>query len=347
MTHRCGRVIMAILVASVAAACANDGPLTGVATTEPPTAPAVMLTPATTGSSSRTAAVTLSWSAAPPLLRPRSAHGVVSVGGALYAIGGTGADGTPVLEVERFDGAAWSDVATLPGDGVNAPSVAAVDGRIYVMGGFTGTSNRPTDEVKVYDIGTSTWTTAAPLPSASGGHAAVVLSGHIHVIGGGTSRSTIADHVVYDPTTDTWSKAAPLPRPEGSPAAVVLDGHVWAIGGRSGSDDFGDVYIYDLKTDVWSPGPPIAPRGTSGAVVACGTILVVGGESQASDQVLGDALVLADGAWIPGRPMPTARSFARAVVLDDTIYVVGGSTRYGQSHASPGSNTVERSSATC
>jgi N-acetylneuraminic acid mutarotase len=65
-------------------------------------------------------------------LRPRGRHGRHSV----YALGGTGADGAPVLAVERFDGTRWSEEATLPGDGLNAPAAAMLDGRIYVIGGF-------------------------------------------------------------------------------------------------------------------------------------------------------------------------------------------------------------------
>jgi N-acetylneuraminic acid mutarotase len=294
-----------------------------------------------------TSSVTVAWSAAPSLLRPRSAHGVVAAAGALWAIGGTGVDRAPVLQIERFDGVAWTEATTLPGDGVNAPSVAALGGRIYVIGGFAGTTNQPTNDVRVFDIATSTWTKAAPLPTSSGGQAAVVLDGRIHVIGGGTSRETIANHVVYDPTSDTWASAAPLPRSEGSPGAVVLDGRLWAIGGRSGSDDFGDVYIYDPATDSWSRGPSIEPRGTAGAVVICGTILLVGGERQSDSTVLADTLILSRGTWTRAQPMPTARSFARAAVIDDTVYIVGGSTVFGQGHASSGSNTVEKAATTC
>ena len=46
-------------------------------------------------------------------------------------------------------------------------------------------------------------------------------------------------------------------------------------------------------------------------------------------------------AWIPDAPMPTARNFARAVVFKGRAYVVGGSTVYGRSHASPGGGVVE------
>ncbi|MCE9622002.1 MAG: hypothetical protein K8R99_06650 [Actinomycetia bacterium] len=301
----------------------------------------------TTASTASTVPATGVWSTEPSTLRARSAHAVVVADGAIFALAGTDEDGDPLLDVERFDGTNWSVATQLPGKGVNAPSVAAVDGHIYLIGGFATTSSRPVDEVHVYEPATSTWTTAAPLPTASGGHAAVVLDGLIHVVGGGTSQSTIADHVVYDPTTDSWATAAPLPQPEGSPALAVLDGRLWAIGGRSGRSDYGDVYIYDPQTDEWTAGPAISPRGTAGAVTFCDTIFLIGGESQADKAVIGDTLRLDGDRWIEQAALPTPRSFARTVVFDDAIYVVAGSSTYGLSHASPGGTSVDRFDPVC
>jgi N-acetylneuraminic acid mutarotase len=182
----------------------------------------------------------------------------------------------------------------------------------------------------------------APLPTPRGGHAAVVLQGKIHVLGG-NSKSTIADHDLFDPAKNAWTALAPLPRAKGSPAAVAFGGKLYAVGGRSGFSDFGAVDIYDPATNSWSAGPSIGPRGTAGAVVYCGTIYVFGGESQARRQSLGDVLRLThDGAWELVASMPTARNFARAIILEDAVYVVGGSPTPQARHASIGSAIVER-----
>jgi len=45
--------------------------------------------------------------------------------------------------------------------------------------------------------------------------------------------------------------------------------------------------------------------------------------------------------------MPTARNFARAVVREGSVYVVGGSKAAGSSHASAGSAIVEVFSSPC
>jgi N-acetylneuraminic acid mutarotase len=64
------------------------------------------------------------------------------------------------------------------------------------------------------------------LRAPRGGHAAVVLGGKIHVLGGGNLQSTIADHSVFDPETNKWSELKRL-RP-----AVYRSG-LYVFGGES------------------------------------------------------------------------------------------------------------------
>lgn len=289
------------------------------------------------------------WHAAPPMHHARSAHAVVSTGDAIYAIGGTGEGGAPVLQVERFDGREWRDETTLPGEGLNAPAAVAIGGKIFVIGGFKTVTNVPTSEVLVYDVVTHAWSNAAPLNAPRGGHAAVVVNGRIHVIGGGNSRSTLADHSEYDAATNTWTERAPLSRSKGSPAAVAFEGKLYSIGGRSGPSDFGDVEIYDASGERWIAGPPIVPRGTAGAAVHCGTIYVFGGESQAKRATLDEVLRLdvASDAWTVTTPMRSARNYARAVAFKGSVYLIGGNPTVGMSHSAEGSTVVERFDAGC
>ncbi len=284
------------------------------------------------------------WYDGPSMLHARSAHAVVSTGDAIYAIGGTGAGGQPVLQVERFDGTQWRDETNLPGEGLNAPAAVAIGRRIYVIGGFKTTTNVPSSDVLVYDVDSRTWSSAAPLAEPRGGHAAAVLDGRIHVIGGGNSRTTLANHSAYDPTTNRWTELAPLSRSKGSPAALAYSGRLYSIGGRSGPGDFGDVEIYDPRTDSWTAGTPIEPRGTAGAALYCGTIYVFGGESQAKKSTLDEVLRLnpSTNAWEPTTPMRAPRNYARAVVFRDAVWLVGGNSVVGMSHSSSGSTLVER-----
>jgi N-acetylneuraminic acid mutarotase len=264
---------------------------------------------------------------------------VVVANNSIYVLGGPAG-----AIVDRFDGRKWRRETMLPGGVRNAPAAVAIGKKIFVIGGFVGATNEPVKTVEVYDTATRAWSAAAPLTSPRGGHAAVVVDGKIHVIGGGNAVSTIADHSVYDPSADRWSAAASLPRPEGSPAAVVFQGRLYAIGGRSGPDDYGDVFIYDPSADAWRTGPSIPPRGTAGAAVFRNAIYVFGGESQRRFKTLGDVYRLAPGAgrWMRVATLPHPRNYARAVVFRNALYVVGGSTTPGDSHASLGSRWVDR-----
>ncbi|MFN0131718.1 MAG: Kelch repeat-containing protein [Phycisphaerales bacterium] len=285
------------------------------------------------------------WTSAPSMLHARAAHAVAATDDAIFALAGSGSDnGAPVLEIERFDGVAWRDVARLPGQGLNAPAAVTLSGKVYLVGGFRTITNAPTSDVHVFDPNSNEWSKAPDLPAARGGHAAAILDGRIHIVGGGNSRSTLADHSVLDIATNTWVARAPLPRALGSPAAVVHNGTLYVIGGRSGPRDFGDVMIYDEKADSWSNGPSIEPRATCGAASIHGSIYVFGGESQAQARVLADVLRLRGHAtaWETASPMPTARNFARAVIFRDALYVIGGSTVPQTSHAPIGTAVVER-----
>ena len=301
-------------------------------------------TPTDVPTPSATPQINGTWSEAASMLIPRSAHAVTSSDSAIYTLAGTDDLGEPILEVESFDGEQWKLETTLPGSGLNAPTASIVGDRLYVVGGFTAVSNKPTDEVQAYDLRTHQWSMAVPLPAPRGGHVAVVLDGKIHVLGGGNSVSTLANHSQYDPSKDTWKDLAPLPRSQGSPAAVVVEGKIYVIGGRSGNSDFGDVYIYDPTSDTWSTGPSIEPRGTAGAVVYCGGIYLFGGESQAERKNL-DSILRLDlerNVWETVTAMLTARKFARAVLFMNSIYIVGGSIVPANSHSPIGTNSVLR-----
>lgn len=278
------------------------------------------------------------------MLNARSAHAVVSTGDAIYALGGTGEGGQPVLDVERFDGNQWRVETRLPGEGLNAPAAAVIGRRIYVIGGFKTTTNVPSSDVLVYDIDARTWSTAASLAEPRGGHAAAVIDGRIHIVGGGNSRTTLADHSEYDPTANRWTERAPLSRSKGSPAVVAYNGKLYSIGGRSGPGDFGDVEIYDPASDSWRLGPSIEPRGTAGAALYCGSIYLFGGESQARKTTLDEVLRLdpASDSWQLSTPMRTPRNYARAVVYRGAVWLVGGNRNVAMSHSSSGSSLVER-----
>jgi len=260
-------------------------------------------------------------------------------------------------EQGQHDAGVWHTAAPAPMKRTEV-AAATVAGKIYVVGGFEQPSLGNvlnfaiTPAVEEYDPAVDRWITKASMPVGLHHVGIGVVGGRLYIIGGYKQSGLsvwgpVPTVYAYDPATDAWSERAPMPTARGALSVTVHDGKLYAIGGRSGPADFGAVDIYDPTLDRWTAGPPIEPRGTAGAVVYCGAIHVFGGESQARRASLGDVLRLTDGVWQPLAPMPTPRNFARAVVLHDAVYVVGGSPTPEASHASEGSAIVERFSGGC
>lgn len=333
---------MSFLLVFTACASSAEAPPTTLPASTQESSPTSTLVEEPAHTPTLTPTVAGEWKDAPSMLLPRSAHAVAVSDDYIIALGGTDEKRKPVLDVEIFDGTEWRFETKISGEGLNAASASVVGQKLYLVGGFLAVSSFPTTDVHIYDLQTKTWSKGASLPNARGGHAAVVLDGEIHIMGGGNSESTIADHSVYDPASDVWRELAPLPRKEGSPAAVVVNGKIYSIGGRSGSIDFGDVYIYDPASDTWTMGPSIEPRGTAGAVYYCDAIYLIGGESQAQRRNLESVLrlTLDNKTWESVTSLPEARKFARAVLFKNSIYVVGGSIVPATSHSPVGSVSV-------
>ncbi|UCC58828.1 MAG: hypothetical protein JSW14_02690 [Candidatus Bathyarchaeum sp.] len=168
-----------------------------------------------------------------------------------------------------------------------------------------------------------------------------VVKGIIYAIGGdagpmsgtGTALS-FTSHVVntteeYDPLTDSWTTKTPPIGDIWSTVSFVIDNKIYTIGGDSdnvyglGSGNFFE--IYDPATDSWSFGASSQVYGLSLTVAE-----TTGANSSKrisffdlNQTVVYDSL---SGNWTEGTAMPTDRVLAKAIAVDDTIYLVGGRT---------------------
>src|SRR5215831_20629516 len=113
------------------------------------------------------------------------------VDGKLYIIQGLTDGGfQPMGVVYVFDPAtkAWSKKNPMPEPYVHHAMTAAMNGKIYVFGGFMRPGKdlawQPVDNAWEYSPDTDTWKAIAPLPTKRGAGAAVVVNGKIYVTGG-------------------------------------------------------------------------------------------------------------------------------------------------------------------
>jgi N-acetylneuraminic acid mutarotase len=232
---------------------------------------------------------------------------------------------------------------TIPPDGVwqvRAPlgegprqetGVAALDGEVYVIGGFAlGGGLVP--RVEAYDPEGDTWRTLGDFPSMSVHHANTASAGgRLWVLGylSGLTFDAVGDAWSYDPATDTWSTVAAMPAgtERGGSGVAVIDDVVYVIGGLRQTAAVADAWAYDTAADTWAPMPDL-PTARDHLVAAGvgGRVWCIGGrETNVGAHVpTVDVYDPASNTWSAGPPMPTSRGGMAAAVVDDWIFVAGG-----------------------
>jgi len=186
----------------------------------------------------------------------------------------------------RYDPATDSYTTLRQFDGVagnpdsDGSSMEYLDGKVYYLGGApanwycTGVQ-----DVRVYDVATDTWSSAATFPSdMTCLMSATSFEGSLYVAGGiGLFGGTATAHTyVYDPGANAWSDPAManLPQNRGGAASGWVDGQ-WFLAGGATSDA---VISWDPQSNRWTrAGALTASRPASASLGS--SLLVVGGAS--------------------------------------------------------------------
>jgi len=225
-----------------------------------------------------------SWSLAEDMLTSRLGHGTAVVDGQIYVVGGYDFGGG-IVDVDRYDPATDTWETVSTMPVVRAgPVVASVDGLIYVIGGFDETGTSY-GSVLIYDPVADSWSTGADMPTLRGdGSVGVAHDGLIYVVGGEDNGAVLKSVEVYDPASDSWSAVADMSMPRVAAGIAVYNDEIWVSGG--GFEPFVE--------------PPWA----------------VTAQVERFDPVT--------GTWSPAPYLNQARRDQAMVVLNDTLYVIGG-----------------------
>jgi N-acetylneuraminic acid mutarotase len=293
------------------------------------------------------------WESRAPVPEGRTEVSVAADDSLIYLIGGYGRGEGRRPSAPRamlvYDPAAdrWTTAGEIP-EGLNHSALAAVEGKLHIIGGFRESSRSATGAVRIYDPARRTWRDGAPMPTARGALAVAVLDGKIHAIGGNAARGmdlethdhgvaardrSVGTHEVYDPAQDKWTRLEPMFTARNHLGAAAVAGKIHVVGGRvPGNMELRTHEIYDPATDSWETGPPM-PTGRSGiaAVAHRGRLYVFGGETvrRFSSKTF-DAAERFDrgtGRWELLPPMPTARHGLGAASFGEAIYVLSGGPR--------------------
>ncbi len=210
-------------------------------------------------------------------------------------------------------------------------AAAALNGKIYVMGGFDFPNFDVSTLMLEYDPLADLWSTKAPMPSGRLLLAAAAVNGIIYAIGG-DNNSFVAIVEAYDPLTDTWTTKTSMPTARRDPSAAVANGKIYVMGGLDDSFNVSAALEeYDPNTDSWTIKASMSTaRRLLAAATVNGKIYAIGGLDFTNDNSPINIVATVEeydpltNSWTNKAPMPTAREQLAAAAVNGKIYAIGG-----------------------
>ncbi len=289
------------------------------------------------------------WTEQAPIGRgPRQEESITSLGTDMYIIGGIpGQPPYPTLDwVEVFSATSnkWRNASSLPTT-INHGNVAAVHGKIYILGGLSGPSVwTAIGGCYEYDPRHDTWKTlhsTMPNGTARGASAVGVYGSTIYIAGGLTllnvftgAQPTVDIVTSYNTKTQEWTTLPCLPEGRDHVGGVVMKNIFYVVGGRINgiANVRNTVFAMDLSDSspkwIEKATMPTARGGLSVAAVGS-KIYAFGGEGERALVPNGvyDNLEVYDtisDSWETLPPMPFPRHGTSAASIGSRIYVPGG-----------------------
>jgi N-acetylneuraminic acid mutarotase len=216
------------------------------------------------------------------------------------------------------------------GGAIQETAVVALDGKIYVLGGFDG-SLAVVKSVRIFDTATCTWSDGPELPRAMHHMNAAVAGDTIYVLGGmdGLSFTPLGDVYAWNPKQAAgWVAKTGMPAGSARGSAFIgTIGDVIYVAGGLRSGAVTTFSSYSTTNDTWDANLPPLPQARDhgcGGVVG-GKLYALGG--RAGSITSQSPLVFEytpGGAWVQKTSMPTARGGTACGVIGDRIIVTGG-----------------------
>ncbi|MDB5234949.1 MAG: hypothetical protein JWR44_1942 [Hymenobacter sp.] len=158
-------------------------------------------------------------------------------------------------------------------------ALAVWNGLLYAYGGLTASSSGAyTNQLRVFNPATGTWTTLAAMPEAKTTYGAAV-GGKLYAFGGynGVADSNRID--AYDIATNTWQPLGTLPTTVSNQAVAVQGELIWMVG-----DFVNQSYLaaYNTRTGQLRTFTSNLPPRRNAAAAIVGNFLYVWGGNTAS-----------------------------------------------------------------
>ncbi|KAI0381326.1 galactose oxidase [Hypomontagnella monticulosa] len=292
---------------------------------------------------------------------PIQEQGTAATDTHIYLLGGIPPDAdntrppvpsTNTFEAYSIEERTWRNLTPIP-EAFTHINAAAVNGKVYVLGGLTGDGVdniwRASPDCFVYDIAKETWTALPPMPVDQGrGASAVGILGNTVYLAGGMTRLELGPTGVqesvdivtaYNTVTGTWTTLPSIPAPRDHVGGAIIGRTFYVVGGR----DHGQVNVrnttWTLDLDAPSKGwtakaeMPTARGGLSIGVIG-NYIATFGGEGNPAPNSNGvynetEVYDVKKDAWFRLPAMPHPRHGTAAASVHGRIYIPGGGVLMG------------------
>ncbi len=256
-----------------------------------------------------------------------------------FNVGGSGSATVTIRDEDIHWPTSFTVAAPAP-TGRWETSSHALNGKIYVEGGWVVTSTIGTKKFEVYDVAANKWTSLpdAPIPETHAEVAVDEANNVIYYAGGyfGDYPGTATNRVwKFNATTGAWSELPSMPTPMSAGGLALVNGQLHYFGGSraEGTDaNVSDHYVLNLNGGTsWTAAAAMPnPRDHFSTIVLNNKIYAIGGEfghDKLHQQVaLVSVYDTITSTWSSAADMPVRKSHAEAAtfLLDGRIVVAGG-----------------------
>ncbi|KAJ4772114.1 Kelch-like protein 12 [Rhynchospora pubera] len=240
----------------------------------------------------------------------------------IYLVGGN--NGTKFLP--DFDSFSPSLDVLTPLRSMSSPksyvAVAALDGIIYVAGGYDGSWF---DTVECYDRTKDEWTLQPSLTCEKGCHSGVSVDGKIYVLGGKNFSDYFSKVDMLDPLLGKWIDYIPMLEQRSTFGAAALNGAIYAVGGYDGTKYLSTGERLDMREPYWKKIPDMKTiRGCHSLAVLNDKLYAVGGYDGETAISSVESYDLRMMRWVMEEPMKCARGYLATAVVGTSLYAIGG-----------------------
>eukprot|EP00743_Colponemidia_sp_Colp-15_P003784 GILK01004081.1.p1 GENE.GILK01004081.1~~GILK01004081.1.p1 ORF type:complete len:816 (-),score=109.19 GILK01004081.1:45-2492(-) len=272
---------------------------------------------------------------------PRTGHAVVVWENTFLLFGGTDeqARQNDIFEF-NIDSGQWSllEAWGSPPSARSGAKAVVYQENVFFFGGYTKKDGEYFNDLFKYNIRTRNWSVVTMFgepPCERTDHTAVLHEDALLVFGGYDGRTRFNDLREFKLDSSRWVHVqgnGTLPITRFGHTAVVYGSSMFIFGGWDGHDTLDDLFEYSIVSQTWYPVPGrgqlATPRYRHSAVVFGSSMLVFGGVDKSQLRFNDLHLFNFDTrSWsrvnTAGTP-PTSRTFHKAVVYGNWMYVLGG-----------------------